>query len=154
MATSPLTLARSAIPGFATTADGSRAAPILAKVPDVALPPAGYYPDPDDPGRQRWWDGHDWATPATGARSAAPPPPIVHREVPEPNAYAITSLVLSISWIFFLGSLLGVIFGHLALRRIRESEGQETGRGTALVGLVVGYAGLIAGLFLIVLLTA
>ena len=26
--------------------------------------PAGWYPDPSDPTRQRWWDGARWAAPA------------------------------------------------------------------------------------------
>ncbi len=125
--------------------------PNLALVSDGALPPAGYYPDPQDPGRQRWWDGHDWATHATGGRVEAPPP-IVHHAVSTPNAYAITSLVLSLSWIFFLGSVLGVLFGHLALRQIAASDGTETGRGTAIVGLIVGYTGLIGGLFVLLYL--
>ena len=34
------------------------------------LPPAGWYPDPDDPTRRRWWDGDQWTSqriPAKGA---------------------------------------------------------------------------------------
>lgn len=121
---------------------------------DGAAPEPGYYPDPQHPGRQRWWDGRAWATPATGGTVEAPPPIVVESapSPPEPNAYAITSLVLSISWIFFIGSVLGVVFGHLAMRRIAESEGRETGRGTALIGLIVGYSGIAAGLLLLIVL--
>jgi hypothetical protein len=43
------------------------------------------------------------------------------------------------------------VFGHLAMRRIAASEGRETGRGTALLGLVIGYSGIAAGLLLLVL---
>ena len=35
----------------------------------MALPPAGWYPAPDDPARERWWNGSDWS--AT-YRDAAP----------------------------------------------------------------------------------
>lgn len=28
--------------------------------PPPALPPAGWYPDPDESSRQRWWDGSKW----------------------------------------------------------------------------------------------
>src|ERR1700677_3706852 len=27
-------------------------------------PPAGWYPDPTNPGTQRWWDGQQWAAPS------------------------------------------------------------------------------------------
>jgi hypothetical protein len=36
-------------------------------------------------------------------------------------------------------SLLSVIFGHVALRRIREGQGAKTGKGMAITGLVLGY---------------
>ncbi len=33
-------------------------------LPGPATPPAGWYPDPEHPGRTRWWSGASWA-PAT-----------------------------------------------------------------------------------------
>jgi len=36
----------------------------------------------------------------------------------------------------------GVIFGHIALKQIRESGGAQTGRGLAIAGLVTGYVSL------------
>ncbi|MBN9177832.1 MAG: DUF2510 domain-containing protein [Microbacterium sp.] len=35
--------------------------------------PAGWYPDPTDPSRQRWWDGAQWAAPAPAAQYAPAP---------------------------------------------------------------------------------
>ena len=32
------------------------------------LPPAGWYPDPDNAAQMRWWDGEHW----TEARATAP----------------------------------------------------------------------------------
>lgn len=44
------------------------------------LPPPGFYLDPDDPSRERWWDGGAWAgwtrpAPVPDASAAAPSPP-------------------------------------------------------------------------------
>ncbi len=52
------------------------------------------------------------------------------------NTFAILSIVFSL-----FGSLLGVIFGHVALSQI-ERTGDE-GRGLAIAGLAIGYAGLV-----------
>ena len=51
-------------------------------------------------------------------------------------------LVLGIVWIFWLGSILAVIFGHVALSQIKRSMGALTGRGMAIAGLVLGYLGI------------
>lgn len=65
--------------------------------------------------------------------------------LPATSGWAIASLICSIAgWLgfWFVGHLLGVIFGHLALREIAASEGRIEGRGLATAGLVVGYIGL------------
>jgi hypothetical protein len=36
--------------------------------------PAGWYPDPQDPSRQRYWDGSAWSEATQAAPGAAPPP--------------------------------------------------------------------------------
>jgi hypothetical protein len=51
-------------------------------------------------------------------------------------------MVLGIVWVFWLGSLLAVIFGHIALSQIKRSMGALTGRGMAIAGLVLGYVGI------------
>ena len=55
---------------------------------------------------------------------------------------AIASLVLSLLWIYGLGSLLAVIFGHIARTEIKNSKGRLTGGGLALAGLIIGYLSL------------
>jgi hypothetical protein len=55
------------------------------------------------------------------------------------NRMAVASLVLSLLWLFGLGSVLAVVFGHIALKQIRESN--ELGRGLAIGGLAMGYLG-------------
>lgn len=64
-------------------------------------------------------------------------------ELPRTSAMAITSLILSIlgtNLLFFLGSVIGVVFGHIALREIDDSDGRISGRAMAVTGLVLGYA--------------
>jgi hypothetical protein len=55
---------------------------------------------------------------------------------------AIASLVLAVLWIWWIGSLLAVIFGHVALSQIKRSQGWKTGRGMAIAGVVLGWIGL------------
>ena len=92
---------------------------------------------------------------ATAVRRAPPPPPFSAPPVlgtaavgsagvagrvrpPPPPAYggyraartsglAIASMVLGIVWVFWLGSILAVIFGHVALSQIKRSMGALTG---------------------------
>jgi Domain of unknown function (DUF4190) len=69
------------------------------------------------------------------------------RSIPQTNTLAILSLIFSIVGV----SLVGVIFGHIAVRQI-DVAGQD-GRGLALGGLVIGYIGIVASvIWLIVLL--
>jgi hypothetical protein len=42
----------------------------------------------------------------------------------------------------WIGSILAVIFGHVALRQIKAGDGAQRGRGLAITGLVLGYLGL------------
>ena len=71
-----------------------------------------------------------------------PPPgyPGYPPQGPGNNGMAIASLVLGIVWIYWLGSLLAVIFGHVALGQIKRSG--QGGRGLAIAGLVLGYVGM------------
>ena len=57
------------------------------------------------------------------------------------NSLAVASLVLGILWLFWIGSVMAVIFGHLAHGQIDASHGTQVGRGMATAGLVLGYIG-------------
>jgi hypothetical protein len=67
-------------------------------------------------------------------------PPAFVRPAPV-NGLAVASLVCGLVWMAWLGSLLAIIFGHIALDQIKESDGRESGRGIAIAGLALGYLG-------------
>jgi hypothetical protein len=56
------------------------------------------------------------------------------------NGMAIASLVLGTLWLYWIGSVLAVVFGHVGLRQIKRDPYQG-GRGMAVAGLVLGYLG-------------
>jgi hypothetical protein len=71
------------------------------------------------------------------------PPPVQYQSPPPPtNGMAIASLVAGILWLSWVGSAAAVVFGHVALKQIKESGGREGGYGLAVAGLVLGYMGL------------
>src|SRR5665647_2488169 len=55
------------------------------------------------------------------------------------NAFAMASLVLGLTG----GSIIAVVFGHIARSQIRRTK--ETGGGLAIAGLVLGYVAAVAG---------
>ena len=67
------------------------------------------------------------------------------------SGMAIASMVLGILWLYWIGSLLAVIFGRIALTEIDRSRGTVGGRGMAVTGLVLGTIGL--SLFALIVLT-
>jgi hypothetical protein len=64
------------------------------------------------------------------------PPPFFHQPT---NGLAVAALVLGILWLFWLGSTLAILFGHIALDQIKHSN--QSGKGMAVAGLVLGYVG-------------
>ena len=76
---------------------------------------------------------------------APPPPPVPYGYPPpqrETNGLAIASLTAGIVWMWWLGSICAVVFGHVALSQIKKSDGRQTGQGLAIAGLVLGYIGI------------
>lgn len=118
-------------------------------------PPAPPQLSPDG----RWmWDGTQWV-PAAAPPPPPPPPgagyPMAGMPYGGPvagggtNGLAIASLVLGILWLWGVGSVLAVVFGHVGQRQIRE-RGQG-GKGLATAGLVLGYLGIVGAIFFFVL---
>lgn len=57
------------------------------------------------------------------------------------NGFAVASLVLGILWLYWVGSILALVFGYKAKRSIERSNGAEEGRGLAIAGIVLGWIG-------------
>ncbi len=68
------------------------------------------------------------------------------------NGMAIASMVLGILWLYWLGSILALIFGYVALSQIKERN--EGGRGMAIAGVVLGWVGTGVGLIVVIALIA
>jgi hypothetical protein len=76
------------------------------------------------------------------------PPPYGYPLVQRTNGMAIASMVLGILWIYWIGSILALIFGYIAKNQIRERG--ESGSGMATAGIVLGWIGV--GILALVLL--
>jgi len=109
--------------------------------PGYTWPPAGSpppYPYPPN-AAQAPWPG-PYPPPGQYPPPYPPPYPYPAYAAPGTNGLAIAALVLGILWLYWVGSILAVIFGHIALSQIRHSH--QGGRGLAIAGLVLGYVGL------------
>jgi len=118
--------------------------PSPAEPPLVPVPPPGApWPEVAE-SEDEQQDPPTPSAPPPGAQvpSGYPPPPYyavpVHTRT---NGFAIASLVLGILWVWWIGSILALIFGYVAKGRIDRSDGRETGRGLAVAGIVLGWIG-------------
>jgi len=86
--------------------------------------------------------------PAAASSGSVPglPPPRVLQPLPmgppESSGKAIASLICGMFMWIFPAAVAAVILGHVSLSDIKRSAGRLTGRGMAITGLVLGYAGL------------
>jgi len=106
-----------------------------------------------------WWLASDgrWYPPEWAAPPV--PPPVSYAPGPGPgpfgvwptvpyatfappatNGLAVASLVLGILWIYWIGSVLALVFGYVAMIQIRERN--EGGHGLAVAGIVLGWVGM------------
>ena len=79
---------------------------------------------------------------APGYGPAPAYPPYCYGGYPPPqrtNGLAIASMVLGILWLYWIGSVLALVFGYIARRQIRERG--ESGAGMAMAGIVLGWIG-------------
>jgi hypothetical protein len=94
--------------------------------------------------------GNSVLEPQTASQQFAPPPPVPGPVVaPQTSGKAIASLICSIVNVFPL-CVIAIILGHISLSQIGKSAGRLTGRGLAIAGLVLGYLGLVAIPFILI----
>ncbi|HUR15119.1 MAG TPA: DUF4190 domain-containing protein [Mycobacteriales bacterium] len=126
--------------------------------------PPQYSPD-----GQWWWDGERWVPAAQATTPSHPtPPPWATPQQQQPSSYpqaqgwspypgaptptdhkAIGSLVASLLWLCGVGSVAGIVLGHLSRSGAKREGRTPSGLGTA--GMVLGYLGLLATALLAVL---
>lgn len=64
--------------------------------------PAGWYPDPDDSGKQRFWDGRQWTDAVAAAVPTGPPPDATRNWAVAAHLSAVAGAFLALA---FLGPL-------------------------------------------------
>jgi len=68
------------------------------------------------------------------------------------NGLAVASLVLGIVWVYWIGSILALIFGLVARKQIKERN--QGGEGMAIAGIVLGILGIVVLLVVIIIVIA
>jgi hypothetical protein len=142
----------------------------LYGVPDPAAPygggqhgggqyggPSGGQPAyPTAPGAPYGQPGYQPQPPPGGFPTAYGQPPYGYPYAPPPqrtNGLAIASMVLGILWLYWIGSILALVFGYIARNQIRERG--ESGGGMATAGIVLGWIGVgFIGLAVVVAIAA
>jgi hypothetical protein len=112
----------------------------------VTEEPPNYPPPPGDSGYPPPGQGY---SPPPGAgypppqgypppgQGYPPPPGAAYPQAVGTNGMAIASLVCSLlGWLCGIGPILGIIFGVLALNKIKETG--QGGRGLAIAGIAIG----------------
>ncbi|RBY92706.1 hypothetical protein DQ241_01120 [Blastococcus sp. TF02A-30] len=56
------------------------------------------------------------------------------------NGMAVASMVLGILWLYWIGSILALVFGYVAKQQIRQRG--DSGSGMATAGIVLGWVGI------------
>jgi hypothetical protein len=125
--------------------------PGYGQPPPSSLPPGYGSPRPQDlpPGYGPPPPGYGQQPPAYGQPppyGGPPPPPYATYGVQpyvarKTNGFAIASLILGALWIYWIGSILALVFGYIGKGQIDKSDGMQDGRGLAIAGIVLGWIG-------------
>lgn len=113
--------------------------------PQGPVDPYGQQPGGNDPYGQQPYSVQPYSGPG-GYQPPFQQPYAAYPPAPKTNAMAVVSLVASLCGIFIVplvGSVVGIIFGHIAKSQLKTNG--ENGDGMATAGLVLGY--IFAGLY-------
>lgn len=118
-------------------------------------PPPGWYPDPQHPGLQRYWDGVTWAPSATPPPNPGAAPQVV--PTPPTSTNAIVGLILAIvSWFLcpLIAAVAALFVARASDREITASGGRTGGAGLNTATRVIAWiniaASIIAGIVFVV----
>lgn len=124
-----------------------------AFVPGAAA--AGWYPDPQDPSQQRFWNGSAWTARAPSAPVAAS----VAGQTTSTNA--IVGLVLAIvSWVVcpIIAAIVALVLAHASDKEIKASDGEVGGSGLNTATRIIAWLNIaisvVAGIVIVVLAIA
>src|SRR5262252_6050042 len=84
----------------------------------------------------------NWLVPPPPAFAQLPVSPQFALPSRKTSGMAIASLVLGVLWIYWIGSILALIFGYVAKKEIRDSPQPMEGNGLATAGIVLGWVGM------------
>jgi hypothetical protein len=105
-------------------------------------PPTAPYGNPNPYGQQPQWGQQPYGQQPQWGQYGQPP---ASRAT---NGMAIASMVLGILWIYWIGSVLALVFGYIAKSQIKARN--EGGGGMATAGIVLGWIGV--GFFVIAII--
>jgi hypothetical protein len=66
--------------------------------------------------------------------------------------FLFAPLAICTGIVFFIGSIVAVVTGHMGRKQINEGGGLQEGGNLAMAGLIMGYAGLAANVLMICLI--
>lgn len=104
--------------------------------PDQPPPPApNWYPDPQRPGHQRWWDGERWTDNYSPPLPPPPPPPPPPAPVATHGRSSRNDGIATTGYIFaFLAPIVGIIIAI-----VLYSRNDNRGTPILLLSLLIGF---------------
>jgi protein-S-isoprenylcysteine O-methyltransferase Ste14 len=112
----------------------------------VSLPAAGWFPDPQDATRLRWWDGHVWGDatrPAPGRQEALARPVVAAPAGPSFSVRAPTGSVESRSWAYGTSVRRFCLFGFLSVVLAVASIIENPWGGLSVLAALFGVVGVV-----------